>query len=500
MESIFLEQIIYPILNSIKNGRSESAFCIEDEFFTYSDFAKEICNIRGLLHERRIDNKHIGLVTNNDLTTYASIIALWLEGYCYVPLHIKQPIDRCLDIIDQVGITTILDSSKESRYDSSLVLNTNELSAIDANLDPLLGVDEDDLAYILFTSGSTGKPKGVALSRRNIGSFMDSFWTTGIDITREDKCLQCFDLTFDVSVQCYLTGLTKGACVFTVPYGEGKYLQVAGLIDEYHITFAAMAPSMLRFMRPFFDQIDMSSLKTCILTAEACPKKLLETIYDYCPDISLYDFYGPTEATIYCTYYKLERARKNKELNGIISIGHPLRNCIGYIMDEQGDILPTNEKGELCIAGAQVTQGYWNNEEKNASSFFMKTIDGVEQRFYHTGDLCYQDEDGDIMYSGRLDNQVKIQGFRIELGEIEHHAREASGKNAVCVAKEKDGNNILYLAFEGEEFDTRKVMEYMKSKMPSYMMPSHIIFIKSFPLNSNDKIDRPKIKSQYCNL
>ena len=500
MESLFFEQIIYPILNNIKNGSSNNAFCIDDEFYTYSDFAKEVGNIRGLLQERAIENKHIGLVTNNDLKTYASIVALWLEGYCYVPLHIKQPIDRCLDIVEQVGITTILDSSKETRYEIGLVVNTNNKPAIAAGLEPISGVSEDDLAYILFTSGSTGKPKGVALSRRNIGSFMDSFWATGINITEEDKCLQCFDLTFDVSVQCYLTGLTKGACVYTVPYGEGKYLQVAGLIDEYHITFAAMAPSMLRFMRPFFDQIEMSSLKSCILTAEACPRKLLETIYSYCPDITLYDFYGPTETTIYCTFYKLEKDRENKELNGIISIGQPLKNCIGLIMDEKGNPLPANEKGELCIAGNQVTQGYWKNDEKNASSFFIKDIDGKETRFYHTGDLCYKDEDGDIMYSGRLDNQVKIQGFRIELGEIEHHAREASGRNAVCVAKEEDGNNILYLAFEGDDFDTKDVIDYMKSKMPSYMIPSHIVFIKTFPLNSNDKIDRPKIKSQYCNL
>lgn len=494
MESLFIQQIINPIVDNIKNRSENNAFCIEDEFFSYGDLAKEVTNIRALLHERSINNKHIGLVTNNDLKTYASIIALWLEGYCYVPLHIKQPIDRCMDIVGQVGITTILDSSKESRYDTDLVVNTNNFSNNVGDLSPIAGIPEDDLAYILFTSGSTGKPKGVALSRRNISSFMDSFWATDIDITNEDRCLQCFDLTFDVSVQCYLTGLIKGACIYTVPYGEGKYLQVAGLIDEYHITFAAMAPSMLRFMRPFFDQIDMSSLKSCILTAEACPKKLLEVIYDYCPDVTLYDFYGPTEATIYCTYYKLERNRENKELNGIISIGKTLKNCYGIIMDERGNILPANEKGELCIAGDQVTQGYWNNPEKNSSSFFMKEIEGNEMRFYHTGDLCYRDEDGDIMYSGRLDNQVKIQGFRIELGEIEHHAREASGKNSVCVAIEEDGNNILYLAFEGKEFDTTKVVEYMKSKMPTYMMPSHIIFIESFPLNNNDKIDRPKIK------
>ena len=148
----------------------------------------------------------------------------------------------------------------------------------------------------------------------------------------------------------------------------------------------------------------------------------------------------------------------------------------------------------MCIAGNQVTQGYWSNAEKNASSFFNLEYDGEILRFYHTGDLCFQDEDGDIMYSGRMDNQVKIQGFRIELGEIEYHAREFSNRNVVCLAYEEDGINILYLAIEGEEFDVKPLVSYMKSKMPLYMIPTHISFISKFPLNNSDKIDRKKIK------
>ena len=495
---MFKEQIIDPIMRNLFEGKDRNAFCIKDEFFTYGQLANKITNIRSLLQARKPQNKNVGLVTNNDIETYASIIALWLDGYCYVPLHIKQPIDRCLDIVKQVGIDTILDSSNKSRYDLSLVVTSTERAEFTANLEPKKDISDNDLAYILFTSGSTGKPKGVSLSRLNIGSFMDSFWATGIKLSSEDKCLQTFDLTFDVSVQCYLAGLISGACIYTVPYGEGKYLYVAGLVDEYHLTFAVMAPSMLRFMQPFFEQVDMSSLKTCILTAEACPKGLLETVYKYCPDVELYDFYGPTEATIYCTYYKLSRESENKELNGIISIGKPLKHCVSIILDENGNEVPIGEKGELCIAGPQVTPGYWNNPEKNESSFFIRKYKDEDLRFYHTGDLTFQDRDGDIMYSCRMDNQVKIQGFRIELGEIEYHARVAIGKNLVCIACESNGINELYLVIEGEQFDTKEMVNYMKSKMPSYMIPTHIKFMEKFPLNNSDKIDRPKIKIEIC--
>ena len=496
---MFLEQILNPVVANCIEYRDRNAFCINDVFYTYGEFAEHISNIRSLIKQRRIGNKHVGLVTNNDIETYASIFALWLDGYCYVPLHIRQPIDRCEDIIEQVGIETILDSSDKTRYRKELVLNTREKALTSSDIKPQDNIDENDLAYILFTSGSTGKPKGVSLSRLNIGSFIESFWASGIKLTPDDRCLQCFDLTFDVSVQCYLVSLISGACVYTVPYGEGKYLYVAGLIDDYKLTFAVMAPSMLRYMQPFFSQIDMSSLTQMILTAEACPKNLLETAYKYCNSVELYDFYGPTETTIYCTYYKLNRNAYNKELNGIISIGKPLKNCIGLILDETGRELPNGEKGELCIAGTQVTQGYWKNDEKNASSFFEKEYNGHIQRFYHTGDLCYKDQDGDIMYSGRMDNQVKIQGYRVELGEIEYHAREAVGRNVVCIANDENGINVLYLFVEGSVIDTRPLVDYMKSKMPHYMIPTHIRFLDKFPLNNSDKIDRPRIKKENCN-
>ena len=491
---MFKKEILLPIVRNLKDLGSENAFCIKGNFYTYSDLSDKVKNIRSLINGRDIENKHVGLVTNNDLETYASIIALWLDGYCYVPLHIKQPIDRCNDIIEQVGIDTILDSSRRSRYNSTMVIDTRKEASFISELDIDDSISDDELAYILFTSGSTGKPKGVSLTRKNIGSFMDSFWATGIKLGVGDRCLQCFDLTFDVSVQCYLSSLISGACAFTVPYGEGKYLTVAALQEEYKLSFAVMAPSMLRYMLPFFDQMDMTSIKSCILTAEACPRDLLEKIYEYCPNIELYDFYGPTEATIYCTYYKLSRTNQNKELNGIISIGKPLKHCYAVILDENGKETSTNKKGELCISGAQVTPGYWNNPEKNETSFFMFNVNGKEERFYHTGDLCFRDSEGDIMYSGRMDNQVKIQGFRIELGEIEHHARQAIANNLVCLAIEKDGINQLYLVIGGETFDTKSLLSYMSTKMPHYMVPSNIIFLDTFPLNNSDKIDRPRIK------
>lgn len=494
--SLFEREVIQPVLDNIVRFADRNAFYIGDHCYSYKVLGEEISKIRKSIIGKG-NNTNVGLVLNDDIQTYASIFALWLEGKCYVPLHPEWPLERCLDICEQVGLDLVLDSSKVSRYENLEVVPTSELTYEGACLEPKEGVSDEELAYILFTSGSTGKPKGVMLMRKNVGAFMDSFWKTGISINEEDRCLQAFDLTFDVSVQSYLVALTRGACCYTIPYGQIKYIYASGLIDEHKLTFGAMAPSMLRYLKPYFDEIDATSLKACILTAEACPLNLMEDWYNCATNTEIYDFYGPTEATIYCTYYKLTKGGVNKSLNGIISIGKPLSNCVGLILDEQGNELPAGEKGELCIAGDQVTKGYWKNPEKNESSFFYKEVNGEKMRFYHTGDLCYKDEDGDIMYSGRMDHQAKIQGFRVEMGEIEYHAREfLGGTNVVCLAFDnKEALTEIAMFVEAEEFNPDEMIAYMRTKMPSYMIPTKIYYVNPFPLNGNDKIDKTVLRT-----
>lgn len=493
---MFYNQILYPVLSSLEKYSGKNAFFINGTSYSYAQLGESISKIRTIVDHSGHQSKIVGLVINDDLETYASIFALWLSGNSYVPLHPGWPIERCLDIIEQIGADLILDSSKETRYKEIQVILSTNIPDSPLNLTPTGDVDEDELAYILFTSGSTGKPKGVQLSRRNIGFFMDSFWKTGIYIDENDRCLQCFDLTFDVSVQSYLVALTRGACCYTIPYGQIKYIYASSLIEDQHITFGAMAPSMLRYLEPYFDEMDASSLKACILTAEACPIALMEKWFECAVNTEIYDFYGPTEATIYCTYYKLTRSGNNKSLNGIISIGKPMANVQAIILDDEGKEVNRGEKGELCVAGSQVTKGYWKNPEKNATSFFEMDYNGTLTRFYHTGDLCYQDEDGDIMYSGRLDHQAKIQGFRVEMGEIEYHAREfLGGCNVVCMPFEnKEMLTEIAMFIEKPEMVTDNLIAYMRGKMPAYMIPSRIIFEPTFPLNGNDKIDKNKLK------
>lgn len=489
---MFEKYVLSPILNSLINFSECNSFFIGERFYSYEDLAKTISKIRLAIQNTTFKGRFIGLITNDDVETYGSIIAIWMEGYAYVPIHPHHPIERGYEIINQVKVDLIIDSSAIPIYKSSHIIESKNLSFLEMNL-TLNKIKDSETAYILFTSGSTGKPKGVPITRGNLGSFMKAFWEAGFNVDENDRCLQCFDLTFDVSIQCFLVPLSRGACTYTIPHDQIKYSYASELLEDHRLTFSVMAPSMVRFYKPYFEEINLPDMRYCILTAEASPLKLIEEWSECIPDAEIYDFYGPTEATIYCTFSRFSRDKSNKELNGMLSIGKPLNGMKVIVLDERGNSLQPNNKGELCVAGPQITPGYWNNPEKNKVSFFEKEINGSKYRFYRTGDSCYIDNEGDIMCYGRLDSQVKIQGFRIELGEIEYHAREhLKGKNVIAVTYENNtsGNYEIALFIEGKLTDEKDILEYLKSKLPYYMIPSKIIQKSVFPLNKSDKVDR----------
>ena len=139
---------------------------------------------------------------------------------------------------------------------------------------------------------------------------------------------------------------------------------------------------------------------------------------------------------------------------------------------------------------------YWKNDEKNKEAFFYLDFKNKQTQFYKTGDLCSLDESGNILYMGRIDFQAKIQGFRVELSEVEHHAKTFLRKiNVVAIAIiNMTGNTEIGLAIESSKFNNKNLLEYLKIKMPNYMIPSKLIFLERFPLNSSEKIDRKKIK------
>ncbi|HSH67568.1 MAG TPA: AMP-binding protein, partial [Bacteroidia bacterium] len=333
----------------------------------------------------------------------------------------------------------------------------------------------------------------------NLTGFMKAFEQMDFKMTEKDKCLQMFEMTFDLSVVSYLFPLLYGACIYTIPKGKIKFNYIFELMDEEKLTFALMVPSILQYLRPYFDEMNFPDLKYSLFCGEALSLEITEEWGKCVPNAQIINFYGPTEDTIYCTYYVYNRKGENKTHNGILSIGKAMEGTTTIAIDEHNKILPAGTNGQLCLGGVQLTPGYWNNEEKNKEAFFYTEYKGKHTRFYKTGDLCRFDEEGDILYLGRLDHQVKIQGFRIELAEIEFHVKSFLGKtNAVAVPiLDAVGNTEIGLVIESAPIQTDPLLEHIRLKLPAYMVPKRIEFADEFPLNTNGKTDRNKLKQLF---
>jgi len=470
-------------------------------FYTYADFAQIISNIRVAIKESINENdSNIGLITNDDIYTYASIVALWLEGKAYIPLNPEFPLDRNVTVINQANIESILDSSDTIVFSEFNSISTLNIKNYELNLKPS-EVSNDTLAYIFFTSGTTGTPKGVPITFGNLSGFIEAQWALDYTITAEDRCLQMFELTFDLSVVSYLAPLLKGACVYTIPKDEIKYSYIFELMEDHELTYALMVPSILHYLRAYFNEINCPSMKYSLFCGEALPLDVTEEWSKCVPNATIANVYGPTECTIYCMDYTFKRNCENKTHNGVLTIGKDMINTSTIIVDDNNNEVAIGEPGELCLSGVQLTPGYWQNEEKNKEVFFYKNHNGKETRFYRTGDLCSADKDGDVLYLGRVDFQAKIQGFRVELSEIEFHTKSALNKmNAVALAFTNVINNTeVGLVIESKPMDTKQLLDYLNEKLPKYMIPTQIKFVDGFPLNTNGKTDRNALTQLFTN-
>ena len=496
--TLFHKEFIGP-LQKLRNSET-AAFCIAGKLYSYKQVWDIVDSLTPCL--TCIEDEAVGLYATDSVYTYASILALWIVGKAYVPLNPNQPVERHREVLLSVGCGIVLTSDKFYKADIEGIdyLVTTEVKSKGNGESSSTFLEEDDkkLAYILFTSGSTGSPKGVQITRGDVAAFIDSMNHIGLDITSEDKCLQPFDLTFDFSVSSYVIPLVKGATIYTVPLKATKFTYIAELLEEHHLTVLQMVPSMIRNLLPYMDEVDVSSVRYNILCGEALTGKVIVPWHEANPEMVSYNMYGPTEDTVFCTYYLVNKDNINNLLaaNDIVSIGKTFKNSGILLLDDKDKvIIAPKQEGELCLSGDQLTPGYWKNDKENAEKFFLK--DGV--RYYRTGDMCYYAEDGNLMYVSRKDFQVKINGFRVELGEIENRFASLTGGrySVVMPYTNKQGNTELAIIIEGKEYDYQDHKTALANVLPAYEVPSKWLFARSIPLNQNGKVDRKEIRKMF---
>lgn len=484
--------------SSFKKNASANAFYIGRRFYSYNEFVAYISGSQQLLLENigQSTGQTVGVICNDSIETFAAIFAVWFSGCCFVPLHPLHPAIINNEKIQQSGLRFIFDSEMNqfpANLQAKHICNKEIKSG-----NPLIINQEMNRAYILFTSGSTGKPKGVPINLKNLSAFAEGFPELYPDLTSEDRFLQTYDLTSDAAFTGYLIPLLLGATVFTIPAGGFKYLSIVKILQEQQITWTQFTPSVLNYLRPYFKSIRFDSLKHSHFGGEALPFDLVSEWAKCVPNAEISNIYGPTETTITCTIHRTNIDQlKEKVHNGIVSIGKPFKKVEILIIGENDQIIADGEKGELCIGGAQVMDGYLNAMQTDKNPFFVS--ENPKKYYYRSGDLVVRDHEGFLMFCGRKDDQLKISGYRVEPAEIELAVSNAANgmKSKAFGFQNKGGTESIVVFIEKFDEEPEKLKEKLRTLLPSALIPEKVIAIRQFPINMNGKIDKSKLFEEY---
>lgn len=483
--------IVEQFRQQCEKHRDKIALSYKDENYTYEALDSYSSKIANYIIKKTAGKKgNIAIMLERSAEMVVAILAVLKCGCAYVPIDLDFPETRKKFILEDS--TPFLMITKEEflgeveiceKYDMILLDSEQEQIQKCSNEKTDIFFDIDDTAYIIYTSGSTGKPKGTLLSHRGVNNLVS--WDF-IGIKEESRVLQFASFCFDASVLASFCALLRGATLVVAPK-EVTY-DVEALINtlkEKRITFVLLSPSLI-------SQIPEDTefyLDTLVAGGEECPSYLAEV---WGKKLNFINLYGPTEATVCVTGWS---SKSSGEVPEKLPIGKPLPNAKIYIIDNYNQIVPIGVKGEICIEGPMLADGYLNNPDMTNKHFVrLPFSDSV---IYKTGDIGRFLSDGNIEFEGRIDSQVKIRGFRIEIGEIESVLMKYSGiKEAVVIPTLVEEEKVL-IAFVVPEknISKKQIWKYLDDQLPSYMKPSIMNILPCLPKTVSGKIDRKLLQN-----
>ena len=427
------------------------------------------------------------------------ILAVLKAGGAYVPLDASHPKIRLEKVLSDSGAKFLLTQAhltplerpgaelKTVHLDTDWTeISSEPTSLLDVPLDP------GDLAYIIYTSGTTGKPKGVMVEHRSLSASTQA--RIGFYGKVTGSYLLLSPVSFDSSVAVIFHTLSGGGTLI-LPDAEfsWKASELASIIEKERVASLLCVPAVYGDLLTVEDGTDrLRPLRTVIVAGDVCSRKLVKAHYKLLPNASLFNEYGPTEATVWSTVYACEAASGASS----VPIGIPIANTSCYVLDSSGSLVPFGVPGELCIGGAGLARGYRHDSELTGEKFVFATFEEDKiERIYKTGDLVRWLPDGNLEFIGRVDQQVKIRGLRIEIPEIEASISEHPDvrETAVTVRQNAGGSSELtaYVAIIGEySTSSAELRAFVKSRLPAYMVPGRFIVVSSLPRSTNGKLDR----------
>ncbi|MBQ3786292.1 MAG: amino acid adenylation domain-containing protein [Lachnospiraceae bacterium] len=444
----------------------------------------------------------------------AGFFGVMYSGNAYVPLDVEMPAARLSLIKENLKPKLVLTdraheaTAREIFGESIAVLTVEEALEKEADDELLLSIGkrhlDTDPAYVLYTSGSTGVPKGVVVSHRSLIDYMDSF-CPAVGVRSEDVIASQAPFYFDASLIDIYCTLKMGATLHIVPLEFFSIpLRLMEFLQDKKITMIRWVPSAMGIVSTFkaFKSLRPDSLRLIIFGAESMPMKCFNYWRENYPEADFVQIYGPTEITGICTYHHITGDVSDFK---VLPIGRALYNSGVFLLDEKDGLIDEKDAGrvgEICVKGTCLAHGYYNDPERTAAVFVQNPLNPYyPERIYRTGDMASYNEDGDLVFAGRRDFQIKHMGHRIELGEIENAAASLDIiSRAACFFDEK--KNKIHMAYEAKgesegKADEAAIMAALGEKLPKYMIPNVYHPVENLPQTATGKADRGKLKEMF---
>lgn len=491
--------------NSAKNYPNKIAYTDENIEMTFSELKENAKNI-GMQISNIIDNMNspIVVLVDRNVDSLVAFMGVLYSGNYYVPIDNKMPLQRIEKVLEQVKPSLILygenDEGIVSNFNiKSLVIDYKKEFFIDekllnARVNKILDIDP---VYVIFTSGSTGTPKGIVIPHRNVIDFTD-WMVTACGFSNNDIMANQAPFYFDLSVKDIYVTLKMGATTHILSKKHLMFpIMLVKYLNEKKVTSLIWATSAFNLISnsKVFESMVPENLNKVILGGEALFGKHLNTWKRALPNVKYINLYGPTEVTVDCTYYIIDKEYKDEDA---VPIGIACENKEVMLLDENLNVVEDGMPGEICVRGTGVAKGYFGDEEKTNSVFVQNPLNkNYPDIIYRTGDIGIKNEDGLIVFKSRKDGQIKHMGYRIEIGEIERALNSFEKIKATVCFFDNENDKIICI-YEGNT-NSKEIISHIQNIIPKYMYPNIIKQVEKIPYNANGKIDRVKLKESYFN-